>query len=314
MPKNVVGLFESPNVTSTVVRDLQTAGITRESISAICTGQGGTAAGQGTTPGGAAVGGSGSMIGGMPASVSQVGGLGSCQSSGPLSRQIGSGGQILTALKGMGIPDDDAHLYAEGVRRGNTLITAHCEDNVAEKAAEIMRRHGAIDIHNRANTWRQQGWSRFDESGSAFTAKDMDAERAQWATAASHTQGEVALPVVEEELQLGKREVERGGVRVFQHVTEKPVHEDVTLREERVTVERRPVDRPVAGDRVDAFKERTFEVRETAEEAVVSKQARVKEEVVVRKDAVEHTERIDETIRRTDVEVEKVGTTGKKKI
>jgi uncharacterized protein (TIGR02271 family) len=86
-------------------------------------------------------------------------------------------------------------------------------------------------------------------------------------------------------------------------VVETPVEERVALREEHVNVERRPVDRPVAaGD--DAFRERTIEATESAEKAVVSKEARVTEEVVVRKQAEERTETVSDTVRRTEVEVE----------
>jgi stress response protein YsnF len=81
------------------------------------------------------------------------------------------------------------------------------------------------------------------------------------------------------------------------------VQEQVSLREERVDIERRPVDRPVAaGD--DAFRERVVEASETAEEAVVAKEARVTGEVVVRKTAEERTETVRDTVRRTEVEVE----------
>jgi uncharacterized protein (TIGR02271 family) len=111
--------------------------------------------------------------------------------------------------------------------------------------------------------------------------------------------------VVEEELQVGKREVERGGVRVESRVEEKPVTEQVQLREERVHVERHPVDRPVT-DADKAFREGTLEVTERAEEPVVAKTARVVEEVVVGKQVEEHTETVRDTVRRTDVDVQEV--------
>ncbi|HVF86041.1 MAG TPA: YsnF/AvaK domain-containing protein, partial [Pyrinomonadaceae bacterium] len=95
--------------------------------------------------------------------------------------------------------------------------------------------------------------------------------------------GEVTLPVIEERIAVGKRQVERGGVRVNQRVTERPVEETVRLREEHVHVERRPLNQPVDASNMEAFKEGVIEVTETAEEAVVSKQARVVEEVVVTK-------------------------------
>jgi len=119
--------------------------------------------------------------------------------------------------------------------------------------------------------------------------------------------GEAVVPVVEEELKVGKRAVEKGGVRVSTHVTETPVEEQVHLREEHVKVQRRPVDR-AAGAADVAFKEGTIEVTERAEEAVVTKQARVIEEVVISKQAHDRTETVRDTVRRTDVDVEEVDT------
>ena len=119
-------------------------------------------------------------------------------------------------------------------------------------------------------------------------------------------EGETKIPVVEEEVAIGKREVERGGVRVRTEVEEKPVEEKVSLREEHVRVERRPVDRPASqADIARAQQSGTIEVREKAEQPVVQKQARVVEEVVVGKEATQRTETVRDTVRRTDVEVEK---------
>ena len=120
-----------------------------------------------------------------------------------------------------------------------------------------------------------------------------------------------AIPVVEEEIAVGKRDVERGGVRVRTEVEERPVQEQVNLREEHVRVERRPVDRPATEADINrAAQSGTIEVREKAEEAVVAKTARVVEEVVVGKEATQRTETVRDTVRRTDVEVEETGTTG----
>lgn len=115
---------------------------------------------------------------------------------------------------------------------------------------------------------------------------------------------EAVLPVIEEELQVGKREVQTGGVRVTNRVTETPVAEQVSLREEHVNVERRPVNRPVSDADAIAFREGTIEVSEKAEQAVVGKQARVVEEVVIDKQATERTQTVRDTVKRTDVEVE----------
>ena len=118
--------------------------------------------------------------------------------------------------------------------------------------------------------------------------------------------GQTAVPVVEEQIDIGKREVLQGGVRVKTHVEEKPVAKDVTLREEHVRVERRPADRPATEADFAKAREGTVDVTESREVPVVNKQAHVVEEVVIGKDVKQHTETVRDTVRRTDVEVEKV--------
>ncbi len=117
------------------------------------------------------------------------------------------------------------------------------------------------------------------------------------------TTGEAVIPIVEEELEVGKRQVEAGGARIRTGVVETPVEQSVNLREEHVTVSRHAVNEPVT-DAAAAFKEQNFEVTETDEVPVVAKTARVVEEVVVGKTATERTETVHDTVRRTDVEVE----------
>lgn len=118
------------------------------------------------------------------------------------------------------------------------------------------------------------------------------------------------IPIVEEQLRVGKRETERGGVRVRSYVVETPVHEEIRLREERVDVERRPVSgdgKVTAGDVTSMLREQTVEVRETSEEAVIDKNAIVREEVAITKSVGERVERIDDSVRRTEVEIERLG-------
>ena len=111
------------------------------------------------------------------------------------------------------------------------------------------------------------------------------------------------IPVVEERLRVGKRDVNLGRVRVRSYVVETPVSEDVSLRSDRVEIERRPVDRALdAGDA--AFTDRVIEAEEHAEEAVIQKEARVTEEIGLRKTSEEHTETVSDTVRHTEVEVE----------
>lgn len=170
----------------------------------------------------------------------------------------------------------DSPYYAEGIRRGHIMVAVH-SDARADDARDILSRFGPIDLHAEGERWRREGWS---------------------------AGGEDVVPVVQEEMEVGKRDVSKGGLRVYTHVSERPVSERVTLRDETVNVERHPVDRPAtAAD--EAFKERSIEMEETDEKAVVSKTDRVIEEVRLSKDTEEHEERVDDTVRRTDVEVEK---------
>lgn len=230
--------------------------------------------------------------------------------SGDTQRSGGIGG-FFRSLFGMDEHKEHHDVYAESVRRGSYVLTVDADsEDEADRVSEIMSRFNAIDIDERSNYWKQQGWKGYDASAPRYTNDEIQKERSSFAQArgtASGMQEQSRIPVVEEELKVGKRQVQRGGVRVFQRMRETPVHESVQLREERVKVERRPVDKEASEADLAAFKEGSVELRESAEEAVVSKTARVVEEVIVGKEVSERTEQIDDTVRRTDVEVEQLG-------
>lgn len=195
--------------------------------------------------------------------------------------------------------DDDssgqAGTYSEAVRRGSTVLAVDVvNDSEAERAHAVMDALETVDVDERAAGWRAEGWT----GGVASTSTPAS-------TATGGVKDAQVLNVVQEDLQVGKRTVNRGGVRVVQRVTETPVSELVTLREERATIDRRPVDRPATAADLSAFEEGTIELQETAEEAVVSKSARVVEEVVVGRDVREREEKITDTVRRTDVDVQR---------
>ncbi len=118
------------------------------------------------------------------------------------------------------------------------------------------------------------------------------------------TDDTTAIPIIEEELQVGKRTVQTGGAYIKSRMVEKPVEETVNLKEERVFVERTPVDRPVDTTGFDAFKEETIELKEHAEVPVVSKEARVVEEITLGKNVSERDETIHDTVRKTEVDIE----------
>jgi uncharacterized protein (TIGR02271 family) len=215
---------------------------------------------------------------------------------------------VWESIKDFFVGDDDRPTYSEGLRRGGYLLTARVEDEQSEQAISLLEQTNAIDLDQRAEQWRSEGWSGEEDSTSIGINQTSYEGRARGET--TNPQGEQAIPVVEERLRVGKREVDRGGVRVRSYVVEQPVHEDVSLREERVEVERRPASGKAATQGSDLFREQTIEVSERGEEAIVAKDAVVTEEVVIRKSADERTESIDETVRRTEVDVDDTRTGG----
>src|SRR5215212_5919257 len=169
-----------------------------------------------------------------------------------------------------GFGQDDARGYAEAASRGKTVVATRAAPEKAEKAAAIMERYEA-------------------STGEG-----------------SHEQGET-VQEIEEELSVGKRKVASGGVRVTASVSETPVEKTVTLREEQVEVERRPADRKLKPEEAEAaLQDKTVDMLGTSEEAVVRKQARVVGEVALGRRVEEHEETVKDTVRHSEVEVEKI--------
>ncbi len=189
---------------------------------------------------------------------------------------------ITRALSRMGLSVSEARRYVEGIQHGYTLETVLVEDSRANEALAIMRAHAIGGEGPGANQTLREG------------------------TQPQRGRQEETLPVVSEEINVGKREVEAGGVRATSKVTTAPVEQDVSLRTESVDVERRKVDRPASPEDIDTLRDRDIEVKAMSEEPVVEKTARVVEEVVVTKDIDTRNETIRENVRRTDVEVQRI--------
>jgi uncharacterized protein (TIGR02271 family) len=219
-------------------------------------------------------------------------------------------GGIADKLVHAGAPRDEAKLYERGVERGGSLVTVTTDESEAVKAAEIMQQYEPIYVEaleewvSSSGSTTSASYDRTtDNTTVSTTATTMGSDTVTRTTGVED--GAETIPVVEEQVRVGKRDVQRGGVRVRSYVTERPVEEQVRLRDETVRVERRPVDRPVSGAD-DVFQERSIELTETDEEAVIAKEARVVEEVVVRKDVEERVETVRDTVRRTDVDVQQL--------
>jgi uncharacterized protein (TIGR02271 family) len=207
-----------------------------------------------------------------------------------------------TAVKRHAVPDEDAHLYAEGLGRGHSILVVRVTAGEHGGAIKVLERCNPIDIDDHAAQWRNSGWTGVHPGKAAWDVRRQSSTGTT--TAAGAGAQEQVIPLYEEQLKVGKRQVEQGHVRVRVYTVEHPVQEGLTLREERVAVERRPVDRPVSEMPGEAFQERAVDVTTHREEPVFAKKARVKEEIRVRKEADQRTETVRDTVRHTEVEVE----------
>jgi uncharacterized protein (TIGR02271 family) len=216
-------------------------------------------------------------------------------------------GGLLGSLTGAGVDAADAQTYSDHVGRGGTLVTVRASDDMAAQAEYILE-HGEA----RATTGVA--------AAPAMTAPAMAAPvrtgpavapAPRMGTAATATGADGKIEVVKENLVVGKREVEQGGVNITSRIVETPAEAEVRLREERIVVDRRPINRPLTGNAADVFRERTLSMNARSEEAVVGKEARVVEEIDVHKEAAERVETVRDTVRETKVDVNQVpGSTG----
>ncbi|HEX8625952.1 MAG TPA: YsnF/AvaK domain-containing protein [Allosphingosinicella sp.] len=217
-----------------------------------------------------------------------------------------SGGGGSASLGNLYLSNDDRHAYGEGLRRGGFLLCAEVESGEDhDRIIQLLEESAGVDLEERQQSWKKEGWQAYSGAG---TASAQAGTTGQASRATGNVVEEQRIPIVEEELRVGKREVTRGGARVRTYVRETPVEEQVTLREEHVSVERRPVQQQQGVQSTQnsegLLQDREIEMRETSEEAVVQKVANVREELVVRKTAEEHTEQVRDTVRHTEVEVE----------
>lgn len=238
-------------------------------------------------------------------------------------------GKIGGFFKSLFNDNDDANLYSKAARE-NTLVTVHASGvDEAEKAADVLDSHGAIDINEplsesyTGSDYRQQdsendfvagagplsgdkalSRNEFDEIDNEDNTGSLKHEdRTRFTSDKDYdNMNEAYIPVIEEEVNVGKKEVRRGGVRVRSRIVERPVEETLRLREERIQVERNPVDRDITDD--TDFKEETIEVEAYGEEPMVSKRKHVVEEVKVGKKIHERSETVHDTRRKTEIDIE----------
>ena len=188
-------------------------------------------------------------------------------------------------------PDHDTSVYDTSIESGSTVVTVKAPEPDYARVSAILEKHNPIDLDERT--------ARYGESDTANARTTTGSGMGKSANDGG------TIQLADETLSVGKRAVSGGTTRIRRYVVETPVQEQVNLRSEKVTIERRPVTDGRTVGNAD-FTDKTIEMTETSEEAVVAKTARVKEEVRLRKESTDRVVTVKDTVRRDEVKVEKV--------
>lgn len=230
-----------------------------------------------------------------------------------ISTGSGSGGGISGFFNSLfGDDETTANTYTNVANDADAILSVQVDsDERARRAAEILDRNGAIDVDERGSQYSNQNYNQGNYNQGSYNQQNFSETTDTSAPTGNYANTEgssTAIPVIEEQLQVGKQQVESGGARIRSRIIEKPVEANVRLREEHVVVNRHPVNRDVTEADLNNFREGEIEIRERSEVPIVEKQARVVEEVEVGKTVTEREETISDTVRRTDVEVQETDT------
>ena len=222
-------------------------------------------------------------------------------------------------LFGSDVDLHEAKVYGHTVDRGGSVVTLRAPDTLVDKAVALLHTHNPVDVNQRAASLGIIAAAAAPLAAKAAagaravadTASSVAAKAPAAASMPTGNQDEV-LRLAEETFNVGKRQVQAGMTRVRRFVTERPVEAQVTLHEEHAEIARRAISDPGYIKDID-WSDRTIEVRETKEQAVVSKSARIAEEVVIQKKGSDRVETVKDSVRRQQAEIERVDQDEKKK-
>jgi uncharacterized protein (TIGR02271 family) len=207
-------------------------------------------------------------------------------------------------LFGSNVLDHEATVYGRAIEGGGVVVTVRVPQEEVPRVMGLLDTHDPVDVLQRAAKVGAvpANLAKAAVTTAAVTAAPVTAAAKAVASAARPDASDV-IRLAEEQLNVGKRLVQEGTTRIRRFVTEKPVEASITLHEEHAQVLRKAISDPNYIADVD-WSDRTIEVIESAEQAVVSKTARVVEEVVVRKEGTDHVETVRDKVRRQQVDVE----------
>lgn len=212
---------------------------------------------------------------------------------------------------GRDVLQHEAAVYNQAVERGGAVVSVRVPEYEVAHATGILDLHHPIDVRDRALTTGLVPATRVESAVAATAALPLPTRQQTAVTPKLAEAYEQVLRLAEEQLQVGKRMIETGKTRVRRFVTERDVSADVTLHEEHAEVVRRAVADPKYLGQVD-WADKEIEIVETAEQALVSKTAKVVEEVGLKKIGSDHVQTLHEKVRRQQVEVERLGPDGKR--
>lgn len=220
-------------------------------------------------------------------------------------------------LFGTTVLDHEATVYGRAIESGGVVVTVRTPDNDVARVMGLLDTHNPVDVLQRAAAVGAIPTTLVAKAaaagvGVASTAASSITPAAKAVAVAAVPSASDVVRLAEEQLNVGKRLVQEGSTRIRRFVTERPVEASVTLHEEHANVLRRAIADPNYIADID-WSDKTVEVTESAEQAVVNKSARVVEEVVIRKEGTDHVETIKDKVRRQQVEVERLDAEGKKK-
>lgn len=221
-------------------------------------------------------------------------------------------------LFGTTVLDHEATVYGRAVESGGVVVTVRTSDNDVARVMGLLDTHNPVDVLQRAAAVGAIPATLVAKAaaagaGAVSTAAAPVTPAAKAVAAAAIPSASDVVRLAEERLNVGKKLVQEGSTRIRRFVTERPVEASVTLHEEHANVLRRAISDPNYIADID-WSDKTIEVTESAEQAVVNKSSRVVEEVVIRKEGSDHVETIKDKVRRQQVEVEHLDADGKKKV
>jgi hypothetical protein len=204
------------------------------------------------------------------------------------------------------VPDYDRDRYSRYLNENRVAVSVRAVDqHWHDRIIAIMEEFNPIDIDEDGHTVTREraatGTSTFAATSSPTAGTTARTDMHTHARTDMSREREQVIPVVKEELEVGKRATERR-YRVKTYVVEHPVEKTVTVRDERVEIEHRPISGRTGDLRMP--QEREIEVVERHEEPFAEKRVTGQEEIVVRKEVVERPETVRGTVRETKVEIE----------